>query len=160
MNLNIACMPKLLNNSFTWLRLWSCTRLCWWNFKVKSKSVDATHWIRAWPLKVFVIKGGIEVYWKPHNQRRNHPKLQNCQKILSKPKTACKAVLWWWVERKRATRTHEEKLKNYIRYQTWKTVFLMKTKNQMLKNGKSANHNEHQNWKTEVFEHKSWKNRA
>ena len=30
-------------------------------------------------------------------------------------------------------------------------VFFAKTENQMLKNGKSANRNEHQNWKTEVF---------
>ena len=36
-------------------------------------------------------------------------------------------------------------------------VFFAKTENQMLKNGKSANRNEHQNRKTEDFWHKKQK---
>jgi len=45
-------------------------------------------------------------------------------------------------------------------YQTQKTtrqVFFTKAENQMLKKRKSANHNEHQNCKTEVFWHKNRK---
>ena len=36
-------------------------------------------------------------------------------------------------------------------------VFFMKTENQMPKNQKPANHNEHQNWKTKVLGHKNQK---
>ena len=36
-------------------------------------------------------------------------------------------------------------------------VFFMKTENQMLKNEKSVNRNDHQNQKTEVFCNKNWK---
>ena len=50
------------------------------------------------------------------------------------------------------------KTKNHIGYQNRKTlVFFTKTENQMLKNEKSANRNDHQNRKTEVFRNKNRK---